>query len=291
MHFKSKYNLYRKIHNYFLRKALFNNRERFLKEGMPSYAGLINEYISIDIMVDGVYDLKSINEILQLLKSDNLNFKFDTLIDIGANIGNHSVYLSKYFKNVIAFEPNPFTFEILRLNTYQYSNIKINNFGLSSSEDSVFLSEDKRNLGGSQIYNDKNDIPSNLVAREISLKKLDDLNIDASLDGVLIKLDVEGHEIHALKGSKNFINKYKPVICFEQHEEDFINSTSETIDFLSDLNYDFFLFNNVFDSYKFMPLRVLLKLLFQNTYIIKKTPILKPGFYDSIIAIHKDYKI
>ena len=49
MHFKSKYNLYRKIYNYFLRKALFNNRERFLKEGLPSYAGLINDYISIDI--------------------------------------------------------------------------------------------------------------------------------------------------------------------------------------------------------------------------------------------------
>lgn len=292
MHFKSKYNLYRKIYNYFLRKALFNNRERFLKEGLPSYAGLINEYISIDIMVEGVYDLKSINEILQLLQSDNLNFKFDTLIDIGANIGNHSVYLSKYFKNVIAFEPNPFTFQFLKLNTNLYSNIKINNFGLSSSEDSVFLSEDKRNLGGSQIYNDKNDIPSSLVTREISLKKLDNLNIDAAIDGVLIKLDVEGHEIHVLNGSKNFINKYKPVICFEQHEEDFINSSSATINFLSELNYNFYLFNNVFDSYKFMPLRVLLKFIFQNTYKLQKISIFnKPRFYDSIIAIHKDYKI
>ena len=121
MHFKSKYNLYRKIHNYFLRKALFNNRERFLKEGMPSYAGLINEYISIDIMVDGVYDLKSINEILQLLQSDNLNFKFDTLIDIGANIGNHSVYLSKYFS--VLFRVN---IEVLKKGVYRLWSIFTN---------------------------------------------------------------------------------------------------------------------------------------------------------------------
>ena len=133
------------------------------------------------------------------------------------------------------------------------------------------------------------------VSSELRLypyKKLDNLNIDAAIDGVLIKLDVEGHEVQVLNGSKNFINKYKPVICFEQHEEDFINSSSATIKFLSELNYNFYLYSNVFDSYKFMPLRVLLKFIFQNTYKLQKISIFnKPGFYDSIIAIHKDYKI
>ena len=259
MRFTSNYNLYRKIYNYFLRKALFRNRERFIKQGMPPYVGLINEYISIDIMVEGIYDFKSINEIIQLLQSEYLDFKFDTLIDIGANIGNHSIYLSKYFKNVIAFEPNPFTFEILKLNTSQYANIAINNFGLSSSENSLFLSEDKKNLGGSQIYNHKKDIPSSLITRDISLKKLDDLNIDASNNGVLIKLDVEGHELHALIGSKNFIKRYKPIICFEQHKNDFIDSKSQVIDLLTEMNYDFYLFNSVYDKYKFKPFRILLK--------------------------------
>ncbi len=219
----SKYNLFEKIYNYLLRKALFKKRDKFAKEGMPAYVGLLNEYISIDIIVDGVYDPKSINEIVELLKSNFLNFKFETLIDIGANIGNHSVYLSKYFDTVIAFEPNPFTYEILKINTSQYSNISIKNFGLSSFKDSVFLSEDKRNLGGSKIYDDKNKIPKNLTVREIFLEKLDDLDIHASKNSVLIKLDVEGHENKVLKGSKKFIIKHKPVICFEQHQNDFID--------------------------------------------------------------------
>ena len=86
MHFKVKNNLLRKIYSYFLRKALFRNRDDFHASNKPIYAGLLNEYISIDIMVDGVYDLKSINEIIELVESNYLVKKIDTLIDIGANI-------------------------------------------------------------------------------------------------------------------------------------------------------------------------------------------------------------
>tara|TARA_Y100001970_G_C14062176_1_gene764763 strand:- start:43 stop:918 length:876 start_codon:yes stop_codon:yes gene_type:complete len=291
MKIKYKYSLVKKIKNYLLRKALFKNREKFFKEKLPSYAGLINEYISIDIMVDGVYDLRSIDGVIHLLKSKNLDFKFVTLIDIGANIGNHSVYMSKYFQNVIAFEPNPFTFELLKINTSQYSNIEINNFGLSSAESNLFLSEDKRNLGGSRIYNNRSDIPENLLTREISLKKLDNLNISGSYNGILIKLDVEGHEIDALKGSHNFIKEFKPTICFEQHASDFVNGNSPTISFLSNLDYKFYIFESIYDTYKFKLFSLLLKLIFNDTYKLVEVTNFQPKFYDSIISIHKDFKI
>ena len=242
-------------------------------------------------MVDGVYDLRSIDGVIHLLKSKNLDFKFVTLIDIGANIGNHSVYMSKYFQNVIAFEPNPFTFELLKINTSQYSNIEINNFGLSSAESNLFLSEDKRNLGGSRIYNNRSDIPENLLTREISLKKLDNLNINGSQNGVLIKLDVEGHEIDALNGSHDFIKKFKPIISFEQHADDFINSSSPTTLFLSNLDYKFYIFESSFNSYNSKLLRVLLKLIFNDTYKLIELTNFQPKFYDSIIAIHGNTKI
>jgi FkbM family methyltransferase len=285
MQFNYKHNLLRKLFNYLLRKALFINRKKFHQQDLPQYIGLLHEYISIDIMVDGIYDIKSINEILKLLKSNHLNFKFDTLIDIGANIGNHTVYMSKYFNNVIAFEPNPYTFEILKLNTIDYSNIAINNFGLSSTEESLYLSEDTRNLGGSKVYKNKSDIAANLTVRQIQLRKLDDLNLKPLKNGVLMKIDVEGHELKALEGARNFIFQYKPIICFEQHLDEFINSSSPVINYLSKMDYNFYLFESKFDKFKFIGIDFFLKAFFVDTFSLVKINRFEPKFYDSIIAI------
>jgi len=288
MHFKVKNNLLRKIYSYFLRKALFRNRDDFHASNKPIYAGLLNEYISIDIMVDGVYDLKSINEIIELVESNYLVKKIDTLIDIGANIGNHSLFLAKYFKQIEAFEPNPFTFELLKLNASKYQNINIHNFGLSSKEGTFFLSEDSRNLGGSKIYSDRNHIPTQLETREVNLKKLDDLEMLCSKNEVLIKLDVEGHELKVLEGSRNFIIKNTPVICFEQHIDDFNDSGSPCINFLYDLGYEFYLFKSNFEKYKPFILKTILKSIFSERFTLSKINEFKPMFYDSIIAIHRD---
>lgn len=288
MQFKIKYNPLNKILNFFLRKALHFKRDKFFNDGMPSYVGLINEYISLEIMVDGVYDFRSINEIKQLLESNFLNFKCETLLDIGANIGNHSLYFSKYFKNIISFEPNPFTFEILKINTSHYPNVSINNFGLSTKKDLLYMSEDKRNLGGSKIYHNKEDIPSNLLVKEVYLKQLDSLNIKASTNSVLIKLDVEGHEIYVLRGAINFIKAYNPVICFEQHTNDFSEGKSAVIEFLDGLGYEFYLFKSIYDSYKSNFIKILFKLMMGDKYELKKISSFKPDFYDSIISIHPD---
>ena len=59
---------------------------------------------------------KFINEKLP----DSKNF---SALDIGANIGNHSVFLSKFFKKIHSFEPNPKTYDVLSLNS-KYSNTK-----------------------------------------------------------------------------------------------------------------------------------------------------------------------
>ena len=255
---------------------------------MPSYVGLINDYISLEIMVDGIYDFRSINEIKKLLESNFLNFECETLIDVGANIGNHSVFFSKYFKNIISFEPNPFIYEILKINTSHYPNISINNFGLSTKEDLFYMSEDKRNLGGSKIYLDKKDIPSSLLIKEVLLKQLDSLNIKASTNSVLIKLDVEGHEINVLRGATNFIKAYNPVICFEQHTNDFYDGKSAVIEFLDGLGYEFYLFNSIYDRYKSNVIKILFKLTMGDKYELKKISNFKPDFYDSIISIHPD---
>jgi FkbM family methyltransferase len=285
---RKKYNPFIKLANSLLRKVLFSKREKHHSQNLPTYVGVLNEYVSIDITIEGAYDIKSMEEVLTVLKSGLVNFEFDSLIDVGANIGNHSVYLSKYFKKVIAFEPNPFTYEILRLNTTLFDNIKPVNIGLSSIPSSLYLSEDMRNLGGSQMYKNKDDIPKGLNVRDINLARLDDVLTEDYGKDILLKIDIEGHELDALRGGENFIRKNQPVISIEQHTKDFIDESSPTLEFLAKMNYEFFLFESPYDKFKINFLKPFLKLFYGDKYKLIKIINPEPDFYDSIIAIHKD---
>jgi len=282
------YNPLHKLANSILRKALFKYRDAHYEKGLPSLTGLINEYISIDIMVDGVYDINTLENSVLLLNSDLIDFGFDTLIDIGANIGNHSIYLSKYFNRVISFEPNPFTYELLKLNASLVDNVEHFNIGLSSKPSSLFISEDPRNLGGSQVYESEEAIPAGLRSRNVTVKKLDDLDLGECGKSVLIKIDIEGHELDALRGAAQFITYHKPVIFFEQHLNDFVDMGSPVLDFLGDYNYEFFLFKSRYDNIRPSFIKPILKLIFGDFYSFEKIDNFEPDFYDSIIAINKN---
>ena len=77
--------------------------------------------------------------------------KFDLILDVGANIGNHSLYFSNFSKQVFSYEPNPNTFELLKFNTKNLSNINIYNIGISNKNENKFLNESNFNIGDSAI--------------------------------------------------------------------------------------------------------------------------------------------
>ena len=70
---------------------------------------------------------------------------------MGAYIGNHAVFFSNYFKNVISFEPNSFSYKLLDINTSKKKNIKIHNFGLSDKNQTKDFYSYENNYGGSSI--------------------------------------------------------------------------------------------------------------------------------------------
>ena len=54
------------------------------------------------------------------------------LLDLGANIGNHTVFFSRYFQHIYAFEPNPFVYRILKANCEMLGNATAFNVGLGA---------------------------------------------------------------------------------------------------------------------------------------------------------------
>lgn len=194
-----------------------------------------NDWIGINISVDGIYEGEHIFDLLCLLK--NIGSGFSTALDVGANIGNHSIEFSKHFANVICFEPNPRTFNILAANTMHLANVKAYNWGCSSKVEKKKLREDFNNIGGSSSVLD---ITANNET-EISVKPLDEI-FDELEDLALIKIDVEGMEYEALKGGEKIISTFHPVVCLEQHESEFDSGHIETaaLDWLRSKGYKIF---------------------------------------------------
>ena len=151
------------------------------------------------------------------LMRDALNGIPDPIIlDIGANIGHHSLFASTIAKEVHSFEPFPKVlaklYEKIRVNSI--TNIKVHEIGLGeTSEDLPFSQPVGCNTGtGSFVdasINNLNAINLPIRIGDEYLKTLKLHKID------FIKMDIEGFEPQALRGLYHTLNTYRPIVFFE----------------------------------------------------------------------------
>lgn len=213
----------KRIMDKLIEKELSKRAEVFNQERSIPMAVFSNDYIGLNINIHGLYEKEFIADLHQLMITIGVKLSDSTAIDIGANIGNHTIEFSKYFNKVLSFEPNPRTFDILQANTKNIDNIDIFDWGCGIDQKILKLKENYSNIGSSSA---KFEIETdNLV--EIKIKPLDEI-LNKLNKVTLIKIDVEGMEIEALKGAENVINKFNPTICFEQNEWEFTENYIET---------------------------------------------------------------
>lgn len=154
----------------------------------------------------------------ELFNINKFLIKKGNAIDIGCNRGLYSYALSKEkkIKDIFSFEPNK---SILKdLYDYNAQNIKIFNFALSdvSKSQSLIIPYFKNfELDGFATLNRK--IYYNKKFRKfrkikVKTKKLDSFNFK---NISFIKIDVEGHEINLLNGSKATFKLNKPDCLIE----------------------------------------------------------------------------
>lgn len=158
---------------------------------------------------------------------NNLNFKKDLVIDIGANIGTKALQFANIFKEVICFEPVKINFYCLTENCKSYQNIKLYNIGLSNAnkKSSIQLSSEFINHYGAFSIDKFTDRNNNIHSEEISLHCLDEYDLFPNL----IKIDTEGHEPYVLLGALETIKKAKPILILE-HSAKNVNPISDIIE-------------------------------------------------------------
>ncbi|SVA03170.1 uncharacterized protein METZ01_LOCUS56024 [marine metagenome] len=137
-------------------------------------------------------------------------------IDIGANVGVWSYWLSKHAKKVESFEPNPKIFNVLK--NIKIKNVNTYNIALSNKSGSVDLLIPKGSKGfsnqGASLSSIK--VQGEHKSLSIQAKCLDEYNF---LDVNFIKIDVEGHEHEVIEGAKETIKKCKPTMVIEMEEK------------------------------------------------------------------------
>lgn len=139
----------------------------------------------------------------------------NVIIDIGANIGNHSSFFARHldYTHIHAFEPFPKNIQLASENLAAYKDrVTLHPFAISDCESLQILYNSESNNHGGYSLEQLSDGRSFPVMDMIQTRTLDSYNFE---NVTLIKIDVEGHENSVLRGAQDTLRRCKPVIFLE----------------------------------------------------------------------------
>jgi FkbM family methyltransferase len=200
-------------------------------QSRPQLCGYAFERIFIDIEVDGRCDDEMLDVLLDLVDIDDRN-----VVDVGANIGNHTLAFAQKAAHVFTFEPHPITYRLLQLNIGGRNNVTAYNRGASNQTGTLRAVSPRSNFGATAI----SDRPLGEGELEFTFNLVDLDSVPELRDIALVKIDVEGHEIQALQGARQLIAREKPIVVIEQNQDQIRNGRSQCYDLLQELGYSNF---------------------------------------------------
>jgi len=225
-----------------LRNLLFRNPQGYrevkvrVKRPYENYTVDFEFYASIQVAskaeTRGIENTLLRNSITLLKRYKPKKAANYTIIDVGANFG----YLSMVWAQTVAkegsvysFEPHPQLFG--SLNRTVYSNkletiVRLENLavGLTSKKIILNLSNASSNL--LELNNTQTE------KKPIEMVSIDDYYSENKLEECdLIKIDVDGIEMEILKGAKETIKKFSPILIVET------NGNEEIVSYMDKLEY------------------------------------------------------
>ncbi|WP_457962749.1 FkbM family methyltransferase [Arthrobacter sp. D1-29] len=185
-----------------------------------------DDHISASIKNTGnFYESQFLDALASILKPGDL------VIDVGANVGNHTLYFSQVLGcHVVAYEPVEEALRCLlhsvELN-FADERVEVRPFAVGRTSGRAHVhSVNKGNLGATSL------MPS--MNGDIVLTSLDEQDIEGKV--AFIKIDVEGMDLDVICGAKTLIERDRPFISCEINDGkdlDRLSAILEELDYAS----------------------------------------------------------
>mgnify|MGYP006154831181 FL=1 len=178
------------------------------------YPGNLRRWIDWMVYFEGGYELDE----LELMRTLMQGRPEPIALDIGANVGHHTLYLASFCHQVHAFEPYDAVGRCIdeKIARNQLQHITVHRVGLGETDQELeYFAPQGHNIGTGSF------VPGHEASNNVLMGRLRLVHADPYLDALhlpridLIKIDVEGFEMSVIRGLTNTLQRHRPVIVME----------------------------------------------------------------------------
>ena len=182
-----------------------------------TYKGRTGELIDDCVLTFGAWE-----KFMLLFMDDYVRaagLKDTAFIDVGANTGQHTLFMATRVKEVHAIEPFPPVLKHLHENVRinNFSNVRVHEVGFGDKDGEIpFYAPDESNMGGGTFRPD--DKEKKLFGSLRVVAGDDYFKTAANAPAVpvgLIKMDIEGFEEAGLRGLRQTMERDRPLVIVE----------------------------------------------------------------------------
>jgi len=181
------------------------------------YTGNLNSFIDWIMYFFGAYEKAELLLLRDLVKDQ----EEPVFVDVGANVGQHTLFMSKYCKTVHSFEP----YDVLRTKLQEkiflnnVTTVIVHDVGLGEKDEKIdFFAPVGANKGTGSFVPD-HEKENNKSIGKLLVVKGDNFFKNKGIKKIsLIKIDVEGFEKFVLVGLQETLRLQRPIILMEFSE-------------------------------------------------------------------------
>lgn len=170
----------------------------------------------------------------------------DTVADVGSHVGRHLAQFVDCIGpegKVVAFEPLPFAFDILK-SKFSMPNVKLNNVALSDFVGDSDFTYARGTPEESGLKQRTFNMPHLADPTKIRVK-VDTLDqyTDTLKSLSYVKIDIEGGEVNCLRGATRTLSMFRPLVSCEYGSMSFVaygTTSDDLFDFAHEHNYEMF---------------------------------------------------
>lgn len=175
------------------------------------YRGQFNSFVDWSAYYYGAYSLEELRLIEEILAP----IENPVFVDVGANVGNHTLFAATLGARVFSFEPYETVSRKLerKIADNRLANVRLEKVALGErNEEALFTPPPVHNTGtGSFVTGDRNG-----TTLRLPIRVGDEMLAACGAERVdFIKIDTEGFEKSVLRGLRETLKRHRPVVFFE----------------------------------------------------------------------------